>query len=135
MRNFEYKDQSAPGEGKYSYRVKFIGKDGGYAYSDIQEVEILPTVYALDQNYPNPFNPSTTISYKLPFESKVSVVIYNTLGQKVAELVNQVQPGGAYKYIWNAGNYASGVYILRLSAKGTAVDQNFSKTMKLMMLK
>ena len=54
-----------------------------------------PYSFALMQNYPNPFNPSTTIGYELPALSRVTIAIYNMLGQKVRTLVNEVQSGGA----------------------------------------
>ena len=75
----------------------------------------LPSDYALYQNYPNPFNPGTTIAFALPENaSSVKLSIYNILGEKVAELVNNVLAAGNYKYQWNAENFASGVYIYEL---------------------
>ncbi len=88
--------------------------------------EGLPTAFALAQNYPNPFNPSTTISYSLPAESFVSLTLYNTLGQEVAELVNQLQTAGRYTVTF-AGrdkrgvDLSSGIYFYRLRA-GSFVD-------------
>ena len=134
-KNFTYEDASASQIGKYSYKIKFTGNDGGYAYSNISEIELLPLAYKLDQNYPNPFNPSTTIVYELPNSSRVNMIIYNMLGEKVTELVNEVQSAGKYKEVWNAGRFASGVYILRLEASSTSNDENFSKILKLMLVK
>lgn len=67
-------------------------------------------------NYPNPFNPSTKISYQIPENSFVSLVVYNTLGQKVAELVNEHQSSGKYSVQFNATNLPSGVYIYKIQA-------------------
>ena len=134
-KDFQFKDESLSGEGKYSYMIKYIGKDGGYANSEISEVELLPVTYNLYQNYPNPFNPSTTIKYQIPYNSTVSVIVYSAIGEKVAELVNGVQAAGTYNYVWNAGRFASGVYILRLQANGTNGEESFTKILKLMLVK
>jgi hypothetical protein len=77
--------------------------------------ETIPTVYALEQNYPNPFNPSTVIEFSLPEDvSNVKLSVYNTLGEKVAELVNSTLAAGRYSYQWNAKNVATGMYIYEL---------------------
>ena len=75
---------------------------------------VTPREYALEQNYPNPFNPSTNIKFSLPEATEVTVTIYNTLGQKVTELVNGKLDAGKYSYVWNAGNVATGMYIYEL---------------------
>jgi hypothetical protein len=88
-----------------------------------------PVEYALEQNYPNPFNPSTTISYALPQDTKVTLKVYNSIGEEVATLVDQDMPAGRHEYIWNATNLASGVYFYRLSASA------FTSVKKLTLLK
>ena len=75
----------------------------------------VPNKFELYHNFPNPFNPSTTISYQLPTDSKVSLKIYDLLGREVATLLdNQTKPAGYYEQQWNASHYASGMYIYRL---------------------
>ncbi len=135
LKSFNYSDASVSEDGKYSYRAKFTRGDGGYAFSNISNAEILPVVFSLAQNYPNPFNPSTTIRYQLPADSKVSITIFNTIGEKVADLVNEVQSAGSYVKEWNAGQYASGVYLLRITAASSQTGETFSKVLKMMMLK
>jgi hypothetical protein len=77
--------------------------------------ELIPAKYALEQNYPNPFNPSTLIEFSLPEDvGNVKLSIYNTLGEKVAELVNTSLVAGKYSYEWNAKNVATGMYIYEL---------------------
>jgi hypothetical protein len=89
----------------------------------------LPESYALSQNYPNPFNPTTEINFDLPVASKVSLVIYNVLGQEVESLVDRNMDAGSHTVSWDASNYSSGVYFYRISA------ENFTETKKMMMLK
>lgn len=76
---------------------------------------IIPTNYSLNQNYPNPFNPSTKISYSIPKQGHVNLIVYDILGQKVATLVDEVQSTGNYIIEFNASNLASGIYFYRLS--------------------
>jgi hypothetical protein len=99
----------------------------------------LPTEFALSQNYPNPFNPTTNIKYALPVESKLTMEIYNVIGQRVRTLVNDVQVAGYHVAEWDGtGNggqqLASGVYFMQMSAKGTN-GKSFNELRKLMMLK
>jgi hypothetical protein len=72
--------------------------------------------YYLFQNYPNPFNPTTTIEFDLPRTSKVTLKIYNILGEDVATLVSERLSAGLYMYEWDASNMANGVYLYRLEA-------------------
>jgi len=62
----------------------------------------IPEVYSLSQNYPNPFNPTTTFAFGLPEDNRVSIVIYNLIGQRVTTLINTKLPAG-YRYVqWNS---------------------------------
>jgi hypothetical protein len=86
--------------------------------------------FELSQNYPNPFNPSTMIEFALPESANnVTLRIYNSLGQRVTELVNTRLAAGSYSYTWNANNVATGVYIYELRA------DNFVTVKKMMLLK
>jgi hypothetical protein len=80
-----------------------------------------PNAFELSQNYPNPFNPETQITYKLAKSTRVSLEIYNALGQKVRTLVQASQPAGSYDATWNGRNdlgvsVPTGVYFYRLRA-------------------
>ena len=88
-----------------------------------------PSSYELDQNFPNPFNPSTTIRFSVPSSEFVSLRIYNSIGEKVAELVNQVLPAGIYNVNWNAENVSSGVYFYKIEAG------SFINTKKMILLR
>jgi hypothetical protein len=74
------------------------------------------TVFTLAQNFPNPFNPSTTITIELPRETKVNLGVYNTLGQKVAQLVDGIMPAGSHSVVFDASGLASGVYVYMMKA-------------------
>ncbi len=81
-----------------------------------KEENVLPSGFSLSQNYPNPFNPSTTIRYVLPQKSKVTLKIFNLLGQVVESLINTEQGAGSYVVQYNASRLATGVYFYELRA-------------------
>ncbi len=95
----------------------------------------IPKSFQLDQNYPNPFNPSTVIRYALPFDSHVKIKVYNILGQKISELINMAQNGGVHDVVWNAANYASGIYIYTIEANSISGNKNFYAVKKMVLLK
>jgi phosphatidylserine/phosphatidylglycerophosphate/cardiolipin synthase-like enzyme len=76
----------------------------------------IPAQFSLSQNYPNPFNPVTTIKYSVPKAAKVELVVYNLLGEKIAELVNDYREAGNYVISFDAAKLASGVYFYRINA-------------------
>ena len=87
-----------------------------------------PSPSRLYQNYPNPFNPSTTIRYGLPYRSRVTLAVFNTLGQQVATLVQGEQEAGFHEVQFDGSGLASGVYLYRLRAG------EFVQTRKLLLL-
>lgn len=94
-----------------------------------QQNNEVPEKYTLYQNYPNPFNPKSKIKYQIAKSQiqnrKVLLVIYNSLGQEIQTLVNDVQSAGTYEVEWDGTNYPSGIYFYRL----TAGDFNDTKRM------
>ncbi|GBE28268.1 hypothetical protein BMS3Bbin03_02207 [bacterium BMS3Bbin03] len=90
--------------------------------------ETAPNTFELKQNYPNPFNPVTQISFALPVGGHAELTVFNLMGQKVAELVNERLNAGAYKALWNAANMPSGIYIYQLIIGA----HRFTKKMTLM---
>lgn len=84
--------------------------------SSIEDGFGLPSEFSLNQNYPNPFNPATTIGYTLPTKAKVTIEVYNVLGERVALLINKEQPAGSYNANFDASRLASGIYFYRLNA-------------------
>jgi len=119
--------------GSYTEFANAEGKitDPSVAAFSVEVVK--PTDFSLRQNYPNPFNPSTTIEYDLPSKSNVMIEIYNTVGEKVAQLMDQEQKAGSYKVEWHAANVSSGIYFYRIYAKSE--NQTFVKTQKMILLK
>ena len=104
--------------------------------SDVKVVEggELPERYSMSQNYPNPFNPTTQINFEIPVRSRVTLTVYNLLGQKVATLVDKEMSAGRYIADWNSASdggtiAASGVYFYKLEAG------DFIETKKMMLLK
>lgn len=88
----------------------------------------IPKEYSL-VNYPNPFNPTTVITYSLPEAGMVSLKVYNTLGQVVADLVNENKSVGIHKVSFNARNLTSGIYICQIQVN------KFSMSKKLLLVK
>jgi len=99
------------------------------------KLNFMPEEYSLQQNFPNPFNPSTRIKYSLPFESKVRIIIYNSLGQAVSELANGYEEAGTHEVSFNAAGLSSGVYFYSLQTNSTDGVKNYTATKKMMLLK
>jgi hypothetical protein len=117
--------------GTYSYRLKQIDLDGSYEYSNIVEVQVnVPLQFSLSQNYPNPFNPTTQIKYSIPEDGFVTLKVYNTIGQQVAELVNGIVKAGNHEVTFNAASgLSSGVYYYRMESG------NYVSVKKLILIK
>jgi hypothetical protein len=92
-------------------------------------VNAVPTEYALSQNYPNPFNPVTRISYALPKAGFVTLKIYDIMGREVRTLVNEYKTANNYSVEFNASELSSGVYFYRINVNG------FSEMRKMMLIK
>ncbi|HHE37885.1 MAG TPA: T9SS type A sorting domain-containing protein, partial [Candidatus Cloacimonetes bacterium] len=100
-----------------------------------------PAEYSLSQNYPNPFNPSgaghspqTHISYAIPIDSDVKLVIYNIKGQKVKTLIDEKQEKGFKQIVWDGTNnnqksVSSGIYFYKLET------EDYSKVKKMILLR
>ena len=96
------------------------GNPGGWEIygwdGDILPNLITPSEFILSQNYPNPFNPETTIDFALPVGSKISLKIFNLLGEEIMNLVEDWMPAGYHRITFNGGNLASGIYIYVMNA-------------------
>jgi glucose/arabinose dehydrogenase len=89
----------------------------------------LPVTFKLYQNYPNPFNSATNIEYDLERECRTKIEIFDIRGDKTATLVNNFEPIGHHRVIWNAIDVKSGVYFYKIMAG------SFAETRKMVLLK
>ena len=118
-------------EGKFLYRLKQIDFDGSFKYYNFSEsVEVgAPANYELAQNFPNPFNPTTRIKYAVQVDGFVNLSIYNILGEKVADVVNEIQKAGVYEITFDASSLSSGMYIYIIKVN------NFEDVKKMLIMK
>ena len=87
--------------------------------------------------YPNPFNPTTKISYYLPQQSRITLKIYDLLGNEVTTLVNGSEPEGNHELILDASGWTSGIYFYKIQAVAINSDlrNSFVQTKKIILLK
>lgn len=123
--------RSSGGDYVFEITGASLAKNMGGSEIDIQSENIItiPEEFCLNQNYPNPFHPSTTIEFGIPEATDVKINIYDIQGRLVTTLVNSNISAGFHKVIWNASEYSSGIYFVKMST-----DQ-FTKTMKISLLK
>lgn len=125
---------------RYAWRVRGADAAGTSSYStaltfttgtllSIEEPRGNPREFSLLQNFPNPFNPTTTIRFALPKETRVLLVVYSILGERVMTIVDGVRPAGIYEERFDATAVASGVFFLRMQAG------DFVQTKRMMVLK
>ena len=131
MNHFMLIDDTNPG---YILPTDIFGSQWKGTSVDRKNENIVPSEFSLQQNYPNPFNPTTDISYSLAKEVIVNLSIYNSLGQKIATLVDQKQSAGTHNATWlgidqTGAAVTSGVYFYRLEAG------DYASTMKMLFLK
>ena len=95
----------------------------------MSQTPIIPEEFMLHQAYPNPFNPSTTIRFDIKKQVKVELDIYDLNGRLVTTLNNKVLEPGYYQMSWDASQFASGTYFVKLSAG------SFINTQKITLIK
>jgi photosystem II stability/assembly factor-like uncharacterized protein len=112
--NYFYKDDitKLPYEGTMLYRIKQIDYSGSFDYSSqiAVNMSMIPSKISVSHNYPNPFNPSTTIEYSLKNESRVRILIFNSIGEEIDDLVSDILNAGNHQVVWNADKFPSGIY-------------------------
>ena len=90
---------------------------------------VLPNEFNLFQNYPNPFNPTTTISWQQPIQSKVSITVYDIIGNEVGNIFDEDMPAGIHSVNYSASQLPSGIYFYKI------ISGNFAQTKKMILLK
>ena len=106
----------------FSFNSGFISSLDAISTSNELEGPDTPTKFNLSQNYPNPFNPSTKIQFSLPQTSNVRLEVYNSIGAKIAVLVDGEKAAGFHTVTFQANSYASGMYFYTLSANGRTIS-------------
>ena len=96
-------------------------------------VSILPNNPVI--NYPNPFNPSITINFELSEKNFTNILVYNLLGEKIANLTDEYHFSGNYSVSWNADNNPSGVYLVEMVSVNNVVNKMARESLKIMLVK
>lgn len=130
---YSFEDKNISAE-SIQYRLKQIDYDGSFQYSEVINIIAAPTIFTIG-NYPNPFNPSTKIRYSVPVESRINIIIYNILGEKIDELTNEIQQQGSFEINWSGNNHPSGIYLLSIVEISTNGNSSNSKTIKMNLIK
>jgi len=113
----------------FEARAQFNESNWVTIQETIEQDVLEPQEYLLSQNYPNPFNPVTQIQYNLPEQTHVRLEVFNSLGQKVMELVNTQQLAGSHTASFDATELSSGVYLYKITTP------SFSQTKKMLLVK
>jgi hypothetical protein len=109
----------------YLCYARIGGREYGTFVGVSNQPEIIPGSFTIEQNYPNPFNPSTNIRYGLPHNARVTLKVFNTLGQLAAILIDADQAAGYHEAKSDGSNLASGVYFYRIQAGGFVQTKKF----------
>jgi endoglucanase len=125
--------------GVQSFEIRFL--NGGFNFNSMEFIHTVtgsegvpdvPREFRVDQNYPNPFNPATTISYSIPSDGNVRIVLYDMMGNMLYAPINEYKSPGIHSYRLNAQEYelSSGVYFVNLS-----FEEKLFETIKLVLMK
>jgi hypothetical protein len=118
---------------KVTYSDPIVVRDDVFTFTTPEAPDtsyFIPVTYYLFQNYPNPFNPGTKIRFYIPEQSLVRLEIYDILGQRVAQLINEELTSDTYEIEFNGSAFASGVYIYVLN-----IPDKFFEAKKMILLK
>ena len=104
------------------WRIEVYGTTTGVNSEDPD----IPKDYFLSAATPNPFNASTGLSFGLPHKGVVSLEVFDILGRRIATLIDREYPAGVHEVTFDATEYASGIYLCRLSAGGRSFVRKLS---------
>jgi hypothetical protein len=113
----------------FSEGINFNTSEVGPAVSTNWNNQTTPLNFIVRQNQPNPFNPTTTITYSLPAQKHVQIIIFNITGQKISTLQDAILPAGVHSIKWDASSFPSGTYFYTVIAGDNRI------TNKMMFLK
>lgn len=120
------------------YRLKQIDNDGAFEYSDVLTIfNSIPVTFSLGQNYPNPVsrsaqshdNLTTRITFEIPIAGHVNLSLFNVLGQKIAQWVNEEKEPGRYSFSFRLEALPDGIYFYTLRTS------SFRATQKMIILR
>jgi len=139
---YGYPGGDLDGDGKREYAfVNYssdfsVWQDDGYVFiienqtvTNVEDENLNVKGYYLAQNYPNPFNPLTNIKFQIGEDGFVNLSVFNIMGQKIKDILNEFRKAGKYSVLFDASDLTSGVYFYTMKAN------NFTQTRKLLLIK
>lgn len=128
VENVDQEFDLAPGEFRiYTSEPVDPAEEGVFYQTGRNGFAELPSEFKLEPNYPNPFNPSTNLIYKVPEVTEVKIEVYDVLGRKVSELVNEEMHGrGTFTVTFDGDEFSSGVYLARLISGNMTLVQKMT---------
>ncbi len=101
----------------------------GFLALEVNSQSIAPDVYSLSEAYPNPFNNVTKLTYNMPENGHVNIIVSDISGRIVSTLINATQPAGSHQAVWDATSQSSGIYFMQMKSGG------FEAVRKVMLVK
>lgn len=129
LRIYAWYQATPPSSTRYLYTQNIIVSGKTTPAVSVEVDTEIPTSLELHQNYPNPFNPTTNINFSVNQDGMAKLVVYNSLGQEIATLVNGFIQAGSHMLKFDAPSLPTGVYIYRL------ITATQSLTRKMMLIR
>lgn len=127
-------------DGLYGYDIKYPSNSDNYYWSMYRgsllrtgmytsenqldaEFNFKPNVFNISSIYPNPFNPKTSINIDVPNNDFFNLSVYNLKGELVTQIYEGRREIGAHSFVWDASNFSTGMYIVKIDYKNTYITQ------------